>query len=384
MTFAAPLAFGIAVAASIATVLLHVISTQRPRPTVFPTARFVPSGEAQAISRAVRPTDLLLLALRVLALLLLGAAFAGPRFASSRVGMVRVIVADASRAAQADVGDSVTALWRAGDRVVWFDSSADAAVDSAGRRTSSTAKGRLSAGLVRAHQRMLELSERSDSLELVILSPLLGEEMDAAVVPLAARWAGRVRVVRSASPPARLSTVRTVVAEPSAADSTAARAGATVIWWPEARDGQAPSAHADAVWAGDATVVAQLARLPMRHDGQVVARWSDGAPAASEQRLGAGCVRRVSIGIPRVGDAQLQPSFVALQRALELPCGVAVEPATDAALRALARDWPRRGEGAGSRSALPPRASTTLWLLALAACALGLELFARARAEAGR
>jgi hypothetical protein len=219
----------------------------------------------------------------------------------------------------------------------------------------------------------------------VIISPLLGEEMDAAVVPLAARWAGRVRVVRSHLLEARARLPqKTVVTEPSSTDSAAARAGAAVVWWPEARDGQAPSAHADAVWAGDATVVAQLARLPMRHDGQVVARWSDGAPAASEQRLGAGCVRRVSIGIPRVGDAQLQPSFVALKRALELPCGVAVEPATDAALRALARDWPRRGEGAGSRSALPPRASTTLWLLALAACALVLELFARARAEAGR
>jgi len=384
MTFAAPLAFGIAVAASIATVLFHLISTQRPRPAVLPTARFVPAGEAQAISRAVRPADLLLLALRVLALLLLGAAFAGPRLASSRFGMIRMIVADASRAAQPDVGDSVTALWRAGDQVVWFDSSADAAVDSAGRRTSSTAQGRLSAGLVRANQRMLELSEHSDSLELVIVSPVLREEMDAAVVPLAARWVGSVRVVRSASPPAPLSTVRTVVAEPSAADSTAARAGATVIWWPKARDGKAPSAHADAVWAGDATVVAQLARLPMRHDGQVVARWSDGTPAASEQQVGAGCVRRVSIGIPQVGDAQLQPSFVALQRALELPCGVAVEPATDAALRALARDWPRRGEGAGSRSVLPPRASTTLWLLALAACALVLELFMRARAKAER
>ncbi|NBW64316.1 hypothetical protein EBR44_00880 [bacterium] len=376
MTFAAPWAFGIAVAASIATVLWHLISTQRPERALLPTARFVPAGEAQAISRTVRPTDLLLLALRLLALLLLGAAFAGPRFASSREGMVRVIVADASRAAQSDVGDSVAALWRGGDRVVWFDSSADVAVDSGGRRASRAVKGRLSAGLVRAHQRVPELSQRSDSLELVIVSPLLREEMDAAVVPLAARWVGRVRVVRSHAPAARNAMPqKTVTVEPTPADSASARAGAAVVWWPVVRDAKGPAAHPDAVWAGDATVVGQLTRVAIAHSGHIVARWSDGEPAASEQPVGAGCVRRVSIGVPRAGDTELQPSFVALKQVLEMPCGGVGESATDAQLRGLARDWPRPDVRLGARLHVPPSSTTTLWLLALAAGALLLELF---------
>ena len=381
MTFSAPWAFGIAVAASIATVLWHLISTQRPERALLPTARFVPAGEAQAISRTVRPTDLLLLALRLLALLLLGAAFAGPLgVVDVGANTVRLLV-KASRAAQSDVGDSVAALWRAGDRVVWFDSSADVAVDSGGRRASRAVNGRLSAGLVRAHQRVPELSQRSDSLELVIVSPLLREEIDAAVVPLAARWVGRVRVVRSHAPAARAALPqKTITVEPTPADSASARAGAAVVWWPAARDAKGPAAHPDAVWAGDATVVGQLMRLPIAQSGRIVARWSDGEPAASEQPVGAGCVRRVSIGVPRAGDTELQPSFVALKQVLEMPCGGVGESATDAQLRGLVRDWPRPDVRLGARLQVPPSSTTTLWLLALAACALLLELFVRRQA----
>ena len=78
MTFLAPvfLAAGAAVAGAI--VLLHFLARRRPRPAVLPTARFVPDRPARWPSRAPRPTDLLLLALRVLAIVTIAAAFAGP------------------------------------------------------------------------------------------------------------------------------------------------------------------------------------------------------------------------------------------------------------------------------------------------------------------
>ena len=109
-------------------------------------------ANAKAATRTPRPTDLPLLAVRILALLLLGAAFSGPRRDGRREGMVRVFVADASRAADADVVDSVRARWRVGDAIVWFDSAARAAEDSVSPRAVSQARGRIAAGLIRAHE----------------------------------------------------------------------------------------------------------------------------------------------------------------------------------------------------------------------------------------
>jgi len=60
---------------------------------------------------------------------------------------------------------------------------------------------------------------------------------------------------------------------------------------------------------------------------------------------------------------------------LEMPCGGVGESATDAQLRGLARDWPRPDVRLGARLHVPPSFTTTLWLLALAAGALLLELF---------
>lgn len=394
MTFALPWALGIAGAASIVAVLLHLIATHRPEAVVLPTARFAPEGAARAASRTTRPTDRRLLALRVLALLLLGAAIAGPRLTNGRTALVRVFVADASRAAQSDVRDSVRALWRAGDAVVWFDSSARAAADSADRGPRNGAdapaptdvRGRLSAGIISAHQHRRARLARADSVELVIVSPFLREEMDAAVAPLAARWAGRVRVVRSQPSPSPQRAVRTIGSEPNANDSAAARSGTTVVVWPNAGGsaggsaGPVAPALADAVWARDVTVVAPLVRLPAAHAGAIVARWRDGMPAASETPLGAGCLRRVSIGVPPTGDLPLQPSFIALQKILESPCGGHREVASDSTVHVLAHPWPARGVSTDEAPVPRPPVASTLTLFALALAALLLEQVMRARA----
>lgn len=371
MTFAAPMALGVAAAAALGVVLWHLIATQRPEPELLPTARFVPVGEARAASRASRPTDLLLLALRVLALIALGAAFAGPRPTHRKAGMVRVLVADRSRAAQRDVGDSVRALWRAGDVLVWFDSTAASAEDSVTVPEPSQARGRLATGLVRAHQRAVLMGERSDSLELVIVSPLERDELDASVMPLLGRWPGRVRVVRTSARRAGASIVRAVIGPLSGADSAAARAGATVVWWPSAA--QSP-VRPEAVWSGDITFVAPLSRVEMRHAGAVTARWSDGAAAASESAVGAGCIRSVSIGVPTAGDAMLQPSFRALDRQLHAPCGAPAPLADSGMVRRMTHEWTSGPHGAALRPADP---TITLLLLALGAVALLVELMLR-------
>ncbi|MGH7654412.1 MAG: BatA domain-containing protein, partial [Gemmatimonadaceae bacterium] len=310
MSFLAPLWLAAAGIASLGAVALHFITTQRPPVSPLPTARFVPQGDARASSRAARPTDLLLLLLRCAALLLLGTAFAGPVTRAAGTPLARVIVADRSRGALPDVRDSAAALVRPGDALVLFDSSAmviaAGAQDSLRAMTVGRARGSLSAALVGARRAAGDLARNADSVELMIVSPLSADEIDAASASIVARWPGRVRLVRTAaarstaaaitfatgdpddalSPPiaalnaaiARGATtvpVRVVRTQPLAADSAAARDGAAIVAWPAL--GAAP-VSAQGVWAGNATLVAPLARAALPQPApaaSVVARWAD-------------------------------------------------------------------------------------------------------------
>src|SRR5262245_53869585 len=78
MSWLVPWLVGAGAIAALGIVALHLLTTRRPPPAPLPTARFVPESEVRAVSRARRPTDLLLLALRVLAVMAIGAAFAQP------------------------------------------------------------------------------------------------------------------------------------------------------------------------------------------------------------------------------------------------------------------------------------------------------------------
>ena len=266
MTLLAPWFLAAAVLAAVATVLLHLIAVQRPPAVDFPTARFIPDAPARARARAPRPTDRLLLLLRVLALLLAGLAFARPVVLPERQGVRRVVLADRSRAVAADAAlhDSARAYLAAGDVLVPFDSTASAltaGVDTAEALTPSSAPGRLSAALVAAQRLATALRDSTDSLELVLVSPLAAEELDAATLAIRAGWPGRVRVVRLAAAPsdtargaidARIAArrplgaaaafvgraggrapVRFVTAAPSGADSAFAREGGVLVLWPD-------------------------------------------------------------------------------------------------------------------------------------------------------
>ncbi|MBI3566704.1 MAG: BatA domain-containing protein [Gemmatimonadetes bacterium] len=409
MTWLAPAWLAVAALAAAGAIALHFIATARAPESPLPTARFVPAGTASAAARARRPADLLLLALRVLALALLGAAFAGPLFVRPGATLRRVVVADASRSSASDVRDSVRAWWRAGDALVTVDSSARTVGD--GRAALETlaptgARGSLSAGLAAALPAARTLVRGADSVELVVVTPLTGDELDSATVPLARAWPGRVRFVRTRAAPvvwpivapgareatddALAATAALITAEAprgaatmavrlvevvARADSEAARSGAAIVAWPRAGG---ETAVARGVTDGRATVVAPLIERAVPA-GVVIARWADGAPAAVESPLGRGCVRSVGVIVPAPGDVSLQAPFVALARTLMGPCVSrgAWPAAGEALVRGLAHDGaaasPAALRAAGSGSPLTP------WLLAAALAVLVVESWLRRR-----
>lgn len=426
MSFLAPGWLLVGAVAAVIVAGLHLVAFVTPPEYPLPTARFVPAGALPARARALRPRDLLLLALRALAVLLLAAALARPVLAPARARSARVLLVDRSRAvgdARA-LADSVRALRRDGDVVVLFDSVARRAAPADGVLAPSGATGSLSAALAAGLRAAASLGARADSAELVLVSPLAAEEWDGATARLRALWPGRVRLVRlparrdSAASRGAVALVgetgdplgaalpssaegasgalapvaRVVRGVPTSADSAWARAGegrALVVWpaapaslgWP-ARE------RVDTVGAlvmGDDVVVApfaRAARLPSR-TAHAVARWVDGEPAAAARPLGAGCVRDVAIGVPIAGDLVLRDDFRRVVARLTAPCGAPPGPATP-----LADSLVARLAGAGAEHVRPPRhgeegsrAPLVPWLLGAALLLLAAELPLRRRAE---
>ncbi|MFI5239997.1 MAG: BatA domain-containing protein, partial [Gemmatimonadales bacterium] len=192
MSFLAPaflLASGIAACAVVA---LHFIVTRHPRSIPFPTARFVPDAPITARARALHLSELLLLAIRVLGIMLVGAALARPVWTPTRERIVRVIAADVSGAVAniEDVRDSARALLRPGDALVAFDTSAWAVAspDSLINRGGSASAGSLSAGLIAALRAGQRVRDGADSVELVVISPLVPAERDRATAAIRAAW----------------------------------------------------------------------------------------------------------------------------------------------------------------------------------------------------
>ena len=423
MSVLAPAWLALAGLAVMGLVALHAVSLRRPPRVLLPTARFVPAHASAHQSRVARPSDLLLLVLRAACVLLFGLAWAGPVWRGSARIRARVVLVDQSRSARADTKDSAVALWRPGDVLVLFDStaraSATAPADSLHRLALHEAPGALSPALVQARRAIRALAPRGDSADLIIVSPLTLDEVDNATRALLSRWPGAVRVVRGRSAPARGATIEltgddatgalgatdatgslgatdatgalrplvTAAAAtasrqqvvllrtlPARRDSARAAAGAAVVSWP-AVSRAVPTA--EGVWVRGATVVAPLVRLSAEHPGGVVvARWADGTPAAVEEALGSGCLRWVSIGVPLDGDVPLQPAMLAVTRQLLGPCGGAVVGrALNEAEVASLRDTLAAGavplESAPAPSALAP------WLAGAAALLLLAELFVR-------
>lgn len=202
MSFLAPGFLLAAAAAAALTVGLHFLVTRHPRARVLPTARFVPASPTAILAIERRPYNLPLLVLRVLLIALVGAAFARPHWVIRRSSILRLVVADRSRAV-ADVGevrDSARRLVRPGDVLILFDSAASVvgtarAADSLSGLARSPSRGALSAALVAAGREAGRHREEADSLELDVVSPLRAEEADSATLAIRALWRGRIRLV---------------------------------------------------------------------------------------------------------------------------------------------------------------------------------------------
>ena len=334
-------AAGIAAAAA----LLHFIVTREPDLFQLPTARFAPDRAIQARARALDPSDLLLLAVRVALVLAVGAALARPVISPPRRDVMRIVLLDRSRgvASAREAADSARAVLGERDLLIVFD---------------SERPGRLSTALVSALRAASRVRDQADSIELVVVSPLTGEAIDAATDSLRALWPAGIRFIRTAArsdsgappvtfdgapdDPLRLAVpiagagggvgaTRLVRRLATAADSAwAADPGRVLVTWPASREVPAgwtpgPADTVGAVAAGTAVVVAPFVRVLSGRGTRVVARWVDGAPAAIEDPIGAGCIRTVTIDVPAAGDLVLDARFVKLVAALSGPCGGAMD-----------------------------------------------------------
>lgn len=420
MTFLAPGFFAASVAVAAAIVALHFIVTRQPHAGILPTARFIPDLPATATARATRPSDLLLMLLRVLLVLAVGAALARPVFKPERHANARVILADVSRSLRdsAALRDSVRVLYRAQDVLISFDSSArqirSGAADSIEALRGTNARGNLSAAFIAAVRAGSSLRDRADSIELVIVSPFASEELDEATDSVRSLWRGTARLVRITQSPAapaaqRFLELRAASSDPIQATLASARAdsratgvivrsgaidsvgqGRAVVEWPAtARPRRAIARSAidtiGAVVANDALVVSAFDRrwsfpVDSLRDAEVVARWADGEPAAIEIPSDDGCVRSVAIPIASAGDLVIRPDFASLVSELSRDCVrqtslIPAEPVRIALLRGVG------GFAAGESFEAPGDVHSDIapWLLALAIAAMLVELTVRRR-----
>jgi hypothetical protein len=428
MTFLSPLFLWGAITAAAAIVALHFLVTKQPRASVLPTARFVPDSPATATARDARPSDLLLMLLRVIVVLATGAALARPIMKPAREPLRRIFLLDTSRAVAnpKEAADSVTALHGDGDLIVAFDSAAritnPAFRDSLSAVRAADARGNLSAGLITSLRAASDLRQ-ADSIELVIVSPLLAEESDAATDSIRKLWPGRARLIRvagradstSAVPRARpgltlaadatdplgitvslASKTRTPLsarivrsATITSDDSTWMVSGdRTLVLWPIAERprfaiARSPADVSGGVTMSGAPVVSAFQRrwsfsADSVRGNKVIGRWADGEPAVVEKKMGLGCMRSVAIPVSVAGDLVIRPEFVRLVEAIAGPCSDKFAPTPlDAAMMASLAGGGRLASG----KAFPAREDISSplapWLFGIALAAAIGELFAR-------
>ena len=410
LSFFAPGYLLAALAAAAALVAAHFIVRRQPRAMTLPTARFVPDAPVLTTGWHRRPSDLAVLALRVLCVLLAGLALAGPFLRDRAGGRAKLILADRSRAVadSLELRDSIAAVRADGDVVIEYGA-------------GSPQRGSLSAGIVAATRAASRFRGGPDSVELVMVSSFAAEELDAATARIRREWPGRARLVHVAAPaiadsarrPALVSqpgdplAVALAVAGPlaradarivrgalSAADSLWAREqpGRVLLHWPVSAvpDGFIARAARDSIGgvvARGEAIVAPFQRrwqLVAALDRRIVAWWMDGDAAAAESALGDGCARSVAIPVSMAGDFALRPEFHALIRELVQPCGgaSAYEPVPPASLAMLTGTG---GLAPSAAFAKPPAETSPAakWLLLGSLfCAL-LELLARRRRGSG-
>ncbi len=368
---AVPLIFWGAVASALVVTGLHFLSVRRPPTLVLPTTRFLDASNARAVSRAARPSDLWLLAMRALALLCAGLAMAGVHWESGGARVVRMVVAD--RAWMSDSGALLTrvrslvpvsAADESESLLVWSDGVSSSGALSGLRATIASAFP-LTLTAVSQHAAQLRAS---DSVALVVVVPPGGSATSEGWDVWLRAWPGDVRVIDDVPPGYRATsdadgvTIRsdtrdaddiviaalTLHANRRSVKSTRADArtrvvrvvrtralpvapvadGEVVVHWPiyDAPDRWNPANDSlGAVAARGVALVTPLLRRALvtpaaLRNAHPVAWWSDGTIAVLERPLGTGCVREVGVSAPVSGDALLDDAARGLLDALTAPC----------------------------------------------------------------
>jgi hypothetical protein len=439
LSFAAPWIMMVAGAGAVGVFVLHLLSVRRPPELALPTARFVVHGESRAVARRPRPTDLLLLLLRMLALLLAGAAFAGVQCASRNdlqrelVVVEATLLADSARwmpALRASTADSLERRWvvvaapGAGEdpgaalvraiRVAGLLAHTQPALQQLGLtvvlpefvqsregwdvwRTQWPGDVRLHT-VSGANDGQAEATRDAQASRVASGSvDVLGGGPDDAV-----QWALRLEgaprvaggqtatgvVVRRDSVASR-ATARTSAPRDGTADGdvrvewpvTGVPTGWSALERPDtvgalvARGMSVPGPWVRAARAPSANT----SGTPTVRDVRAVVWWSDGEPAVLEQRTAAGCTRSVGIVASEQSDLLLSDMARGVREAVTAPCGVAAV--------ATQRLWNGDSTGAvdakqfrtGAAMVAPGTLPTWLQpvLLALALALLGTEWLLR-------
>ncbi|MBC8087829.1 MAG: BatA domain-containing protein, partial [Phycisphaerae bacterium] len=381
----APWILAAAALGALGTVVLHLLSVRRPPVLMLPTMRFLPDRPVRAVSRSARPSDLLLLLLRVAALMLIGIALAGvtwrgsgaqhgrvvvvQRSALENTESVRTIIGDAMRSAFAGdtatrlvVMDSVAHMLTLAETRAFKAETLSAAPSS--RVANSAAGPTLSAAMlagVRAAGALVQEHPTVDAIELIIAAPLTRSALDAATPETRAMWPGAIRLLNTQQSPVAESgfpldsakkprgvvfagekpndavvsafIARGWLSATSVDGSTAAPliSGVPVsVEWPALGvptgwTTTLPDTIGAVVARGTALVFPfiRTARIPeaLATHGRVIAWWSDGEAAAVEIPTATACTRHVGVSIPQSSDVLHGQGARALLLALSAPCG---------------------------------------------------------------
>jgi hypothetical protein len=385
-------------AVAMGVVALHFLVTQQPRTQLLPTARFFPDVVARSTSLAVRPSDLLLLLLRVVMILLIGLAFAQPQLMPGHRTVARLVAVDVSDdvGSRSELADSAAVYLANAAALVLFDSSAREVPVSSGRAvvdslrrspsalTAAGASGSISSALIALLRAAARARDEADSLELVVISPFTREEADAAMMQIRDLWPGHLRVVQARPAVTERGAVIAESGKAAAARVMWADSGATDFWERRPKPDTIGGLRAGAIvlvypferrWRLKAST-----RLGNQSGNRVHARWIDGEPAVIERDVGGECVRSAALAIPEAGDVPLRSEFVEFLRSLSAAC-LTVRDFTPLPTDVLARLEGR--PTLAPASLIKPRETRMTpmvpWLLAAALMLVLVELLVRER-----
>ncbi len=313
LDFARPGLLAAGLLAALVPLVLHLIARRPPERTALPTARFLAPDARTAIRLRRRPTDLPLLALRMLLLGLLGAAAAGPAWLPRQRGTAELVLLDRSAAMRgpswaAAVGAARRALLApdgsARGALVLFDSAA--APVARGGVTAALFDSLAAAGpggsapdyaaALRAVPSAARGLGGADSVRVTLLSALRGDGWRPGLAAVRrAAWPGAIRLPELPSAAARTVTARpsestrrtaAVLAAPGGGGYVAAALGAT--GWSVGSAGDSATVHfvlgpVGATAASRARAAAGAGATAVV-SGAAPAGWADVLPWAAVER----------------------------------------------------------------------------------------------------